>query len=83
MTTLAAIFGAIPLAFATGIGADLRRPLGIAIVGGLIVSQVLTLYTTPAIYVLIDRLRQRLFYKTPSGMGQVSAHQTDGCSSQA
>jgi multidrug efflux pump len=83
MTTLAAIFGAIPLAFATGIGADLRRPLGIAIVGGLIVSQVLTLYTTPVIYVLIDRLRQRLVYKTPSGMGQVSAHQTDGCSSQA
>jgi multidrug efflux pump len=83
MTTLAAIFGAIPLAFATGIGADLRRPLGIAIVGGLIVSQVLTLYTTPVIYVLIDRLRQRLVYKTPSGMSQVSAHQTDGCSSQA
>ena len=83
MTTLAAIFGAIPLAFASGIGADLRRPLGIAIVGGLVVSQVLTLYTTPVIYVLIDRLRQRLFCKTPSGIGQVSAHQTDGCSSQA
>ena len=56
MTTLAALFGAAPLAFATGAGAELRRPLGITIVGGLILSQILTLYTTPAFYILMDKL---------------------------
>jgi multidrug efflux pump len=55
MTTLAAVFGALPLALGSGDGAELRRPLGIAIVGGLLLSQVLTLYTTPAAYVLMDR----------------------------
>jgi multidrug efflux pump len=59
MTTLAAIFGAVPLALGTGDGAELRQPLGIAIVGGLILSQLLTLYTTPVVFVLMDRLRSR------------------------
>jgi multidrug efflux pump len=57
MTTMAALFGALPLAFGTGTGSELRRPLGITIVGGLIVSQVLTLYTTPVVYILFDWAR--------------------------
>jgi multidrug efflux pump len=59
MTTMAALFGALPLAFGTGTGSELRQPLGITIVGGLIVSQALTLYTTPVIYLYMDRLRLR------------------------
>ncbi|MFP1591611.1 efflux RND transporter permease subunit [Escherichia coli] len=55
-TTLAALLGALPLMLSTGVGAELRRPLGIGMVGGLIVSQVLTLFTTPVIYLLFDRL---------------------------
>ena len=60
MTTMAALFGAVPLALGTGMGSELRRPLGISIIGGLIVSQVLTLYTTPVIYLLMDTLRLKL-----------------------
>jgi multidrug efflux pump len=60
MTTMAALFGAVPLAVGTGMGSELRRPLGISIIGGLIVSQVLTLYTTPVIYLLMDTLRLKV-----------------------
>jgi multidrug efflux pump len=60
MTTMAAMLGALPIALNSGTGAELRRPLGISIIGGLIVSQLLTLYTTPALYVVMDRLRMRL-----------------------
>jgi multidrug efflux pump len=60
MTTMAALLGGLPLALGTGTGSELRRPLGISIVGGLIVSQMLTLFTTPVVYVYMDRLRLRL-----------------------
>jgi multidrug efflux pump len=57
MTTMAALLGALPLALKSGDGAELRQPLGIAIVGGLILSQLLTLYTTPVVYLYLDRFR--------------------------
>jgi multidrug efflux pump len=61
MTTMAAVLGALPLMMGTGVGSELRHPLGISIVGGLLVSQVLTLFTTPVIYLWFDRLQQRFF----------------------
>jgi len=72
MTTMAALFGALPLAFGTGTGSELRRPLGITIVGGLLLSQLITLYTTPVVYLTLDRLRLRAIDKrrhSPPGAG--------------
>jgi multidrug efflux pump len=60
MTTVAAMFGALPLMFGTGTGSELRHPLGVSIVGGLLVSQILTLFTTPVIYLAFDRLAKRM-----------------------
>ena len=68
MTTMAALLGALPLALGTGTGYELRRPLGITIVGGLILSQMLTLYTTPVVYLEFDRLRLRLLGKQNNGI---------------
>ena len=72
MTTLAALFGGVPLALGTGNGSELRRPLGITIIGGLIFSQILTLYTTPVIYLAFDRLA-KFFGRATSGLGLVSS----------
>lgn len=60
MTTLAAMLGALPLTLGTGVGSELRHPLGVSIVGGLLLSQLLTLFTTPVIYLWFDRLAARL-----------------------
>ena len=75
MTTMAALFGGLPLALGTGTGSELRRPLGISIVGGLLVSQVLTLFTTPVVYLYMDRLR--LYLKGPKRLlvkGSIDLH---------
>ncbi len=66
MTTMAALLGAVPLALGTGVGSELRRPLGITIIGGLVFSQLLTLYTTPVIYLWFDRLSSRLGFGVPA-----------------
>jgi multidrug efflux pump len=65
MTTLAALFGALPLALEGGTGSELRNPLGITIVGGLLLSQLLTLYTTPVIYLAMERVKNRLSRGAP------------------
>jgi multidrug efflux pump len=70
MTTLAALFGAVPLAIGQGDGSEIRKPLGVAIIGGLIVSQMLTLYSTPIIYLYLDRLRRRTEAKVEHGAPQ-------------
>jgi len=71
MTTMAALLGALPLAIGSGVGSELRHPLGIAIIGGLILSQILTLYTTPVIYLAFDRLARR--FKTEQSSSQAEA----------
>jgi len=71
MTTMAALLGAVPLAFGAGVGSELRRPLGITMIGGLIFSQALTLYTTPVIYLWFDRLARR-FAGKEAGEREVS-----------
>jgi multidrug efflux pump len=78
MTTMAALLGAVPLALGSGSGSELRRPLGITIIGGLLISQLLTLYTTPVIYIWFDRLAQRISPRTeaakvPTGVEPVPA----------
>jgi multidrug efflux pump subunit AcrB len=76
MTTVAALFGALPLVLSTGVGSELRRPLGITIVGGLIFSQALTLYTTPVVYLYFDRLRE--WWASRKQQTLVSPHATLG-----
>ncbi len=75
MTTLAAMFGALPLILASGPGSELRMPLGYTIFGGLAVSQLFTIYTTPVIYLLLDKLRR------PSGRGRAAAAAPEAASS--
>jgi multidrug efflux pump len=77
MTTLAAMLGALPLALGSGDGAEMRRPLGIAIVGGLLVSQALTLYTTPVVYLYLDRFRLWAQRAWARNHGAPAAHAAD------
>ena len=82
MTTLAALFGALPLALESGTGAELRFPLGVSIIGGLLLSQLLTLYTTPVIYLALDRLNRKIEKAVPEpGLpGRRSPAPPRGCS---
>ncbi len=77
MTTMAALLGALPLMLGGGVGSELRHPLGVTIVGGLIVSQVLTLFTTPVIYLAFDRLAQRFNKSSDSDQNTANAHDPD------
>ncbi len=77
MTTMAVMFGALPIALGTGTGSELRRPLGISIVGGLIVSQMLTLFTTPVVYLYMDRLRSAM--SSLRHPARVPAHSLRSC----
>ena len=86
MTTFAALFGALPLAVTTGDGAELRQPLGISIVGGLLLSQILTLYTTPVVYLYLDRMRawaDRLAFGRRSAIGGQARNATARLASDA
>jgi multidrug efflux pump subunit AcrB len=75
MTTMAALFAGLPLAIGMGVGSELRKPLGIAIVGGLLVSQMLTLFTTPVVYLFFDRLQWRIMklHKVGAELEEASA----------
>ena len=74
MTTMAALLGGVPMMLGTGVGSEIRQPLGYAIVGGLALSQVLTLYTTPVVYIHLDQLQTWLFgQKTPAASGHAEA----------
>jgi multidrug efflux pump len=77
MTTMAALLGAMPLALGAGVGSELRRPLGITIVGGLILSQMLTLFTTPVVYIYMDRLQTWIRGVRSDAAEPVPATQTD------
>jgi HAE1 family hydrophobic/amphiphilic exporter-1 len=74
MTTFAAIFGALPIALGTGAGAELRQPLGVAVVGGLVLSQLLTLFITPVVYIYLDRIDQMLKYRLEPQLHEVPEH---------
>lgn len=76
------MLGGIPLALGTGYGSELRRPLGIAMIGGLLVSQILTLYTTPVIYIFFDRLGERFSRRKPSFRRGKPGQSGDGASPQ-
>ena len=78
MTTMAAMLGALPLALGRGVGSELRRPLGITIVGGLIFSQMLTLYTTPVMYLYLDRFRLWLKGKRGEGRSRMTGETATG-----
>ena len=79
MATMAALLGAVPLAFGKGVGSELRRPLGITIIGGLLLSQLLTLYTTPVIYLFFDNIARRFAaFRKRHGFGEAAAGPAPG-----